>query len=128
MIKALTPLDAEFLCYKTQLKEMYELNQDKICDTNSFEFITSSTLFYFFTDTNGTLLGAIYFFLDEENKLFLNAFSGRGHHKENLECLRLSMTWFNCDIYAEAQNRASVLCLLRCGFERKKDNIFVYRK
>ena len=38
------------------------------------------------------------------------------------------MTWFNCDIYAEAQNRASTICLLRCGFERDKDNIFVFKK
>ena len=107
---------------------MYELSQDKIHDTNSFEFIINNTLFYCFIDENGVLLGAIYFFLDEEEKLFMNAYAGRGHHKENLECVKLSITWFNCDIYAQAQNKASALCLLRCGFEREKDNIFVYRK
>ena len=106
---------------------MYEQKKDKICDVNDFEFIIHNTLFYCFIDEEGSLLGAIYFFVDENNKLFLNAYAGRGHHKINMECLKISTTWFSCDIYAEAQNRASALCLLRSGFKRYKDNVFVYK-
>ena len=53
---------------KDKLKEMYEQNQDKICDSNSFEFICNNTLFYMFVN-NGKLIGAIYNFLDENGKL-----------------------------------------------------------
>ena len=72
---------------------------------------------------DGVLLGAIYYFMDD-GKLFLNGFASSKHHFENLYCLKLSSSWFNCDIYAEAQNRASALCLLRCGFKRVGNNLF----
>lgn len=128
MIRAIIPKNPEFALYKDKLKEMYEQNQDKICDPNSFNFITHNTLFYCFISMDGALIGAIYFFLDDEGKLFLNAYGGRKHFDTNVECVKLSVTWFNCDIYAEAQNRASALCLLRSGFKRVKDKLFVYKQ
>ncbi len=127
MIRAIIPRNPEFDLYKDKLKEMYEQSQDKICDTNSFNFIIHNTLFYCFIGTDGALIGAIYFFLDN-GKLFLNAYAGRKHLDENIECVKLSTTWFNCDIYAEAQNRASALCLLRSGFKRVKDKLFIYKQ
>lgn len=126
MTKVIIPDNPEFLLYKDKLKELYEQNQDKICDTNSFNFIIHNTLFYCFIGSDGALTGAIYFFL-EDGKLFLNAFAGRKHLDENIECVKLSTTWFNCDIYAEAQNRASALCLLRSGFKRLKGQLFIYK-
>ena len=125
MIKVIIPSDAEFRCYETLLKEMYESSKEKIHDTNTFDFITRHTLYYAFIK-NGTIIGAIYFFEDED-KLFLNAYAGRKHHEENVECVKMSTEWFSCDIYAEAQNRASALCLLRSGFTRKEGNLYVYK-
>ena len=127
MIKVIIPQNPEFDLYKDKLKEMYEQTQDKICDPNSFNFIIHNTLFYCFISEDGALIGAIYFF-KENSKLFLNAYAGRKHLAENIECVKLSTTWFNCDIYAEAQNRASALCLLRSGFKRVKDKLFVYKQ
>ena len=124
MIRVLIPADKEFSLYEPELKALYEKNQDKICDPNSFEFIKNDTLFYMFLDNN-RLIGAIYYFMEDE-KLFLNGFSVRKSFYENLECLKLSTSWFKCDIYAEAQNRASALCLLKCGFRRVKENLFCY--
>ena len=126
MIKAIIPSNPEFLLYKDKLQEMYEQNQDKICDPNSFDFIIYNTLFYCFINSDGALIGAIYFF-KENGELYLNAYAGRKHLEANIECVRLSTTWFNCDIYAEAQNRASALCLFRAGFKRVKDKLFVFK-
>lgn len=125
MLQVLIPTNADFRVYESQLKFLYEKNQAQICDPNSFEFIRDNTLFYAFV-SKGELIGAIYYFLDDE-KLFLNAFSRRKCFKENLECLKLSTTWFKPPIWAEVQNRASALCLLRCGFKRVKDNLFVFQ-
>ena len=126
MIEVFIPLNPEFQKYEAQVKELYERSQEKICDPNSFDFIKNNTLFYIFIK-DGVLLGAIYYFMDG-GKLFLNGFASPKHHFENLYCLRLSTTWFSCDIYAEAQNRASMLCLLRCGFKREKDNLFCLKR
>ncbi len=127
MVKVLIPRDSEFCLYKNECKNLYEKVQDKICDTNSFEFICANTFFYMFLDDN-KLIGAIYYFVDEEGKLFLNGFANRKMHKLNLECLKMSLDWFNTDIYAQSQNRASAFCLLRCGFKRSKENLFVFKK
>lgn len=130
MIKVFIPTDVEFSLYKTQLKSLYENLQNKITDTNSFEFIRDNTLFYGFVKFDNdrtTVLGGIYYFKLGE-KLFVNAFASRNHHLENLECFKLSLTWFNCDIYAEAQNRMSAQCLLKCGFKRLKGKLFVLRR
>lgn len=125
MISVLIPTEADFKNYENQLKLLYENCQEKICDSNSYEFIRDNTLFYAFLD-NKKLLGAIYYFM-EKGKLFLNGFAQRKNFLANLECLKKTLAWFKSDIYAEAQNRASALCLLRCGFSREKDNLFVYK-
>ena len=124
MIKVLIPLDSEFSKYEPQIKELYEKNQAKICDPNTFFFIKNQTLFYSFLE-DGALIGAIYYFM-EDGKLFLNAFSRRKTHLANIKCLNLSLSWFKKPIYAEAQNRASAFCLLRCGFKRVEGNLFCY--
>ena len=126
MIEVLIPLNPEFQKYESQAKELYKKNQKKICDPNTFSFIKNNTLFYLFIK-NGTFIGAIYYFI-EDNKLFLNGFAIPKNHLANLYCLKLSTTWFSCDIYAEAQNKASALCLLKCGFKREKNNLFVLKK
>lgn len=126
MITVLIPSNPEFKKHKAHIKSVYEKYQEKICDPNSFDFIVQNTLFYaFFLD--GIFIGAIYYFM-ENKKLFLNAFALPKNHLANLKCLRTSTTWFTSPIYAEAQNRASALCLLRCGFKRLNKNIFILQK
>ena len=127
MIKVYIPSDTNFQKYKAECKALYEKLQDKICDDSSFEFIVNNTLFYLFV-SDEKLVGAIYYFLDEEEKLFLNAFAKRKMHQMCMECLKMSLDWFKGSIYAEAQNRASALCLLRCGFIRLRNKTFIYKK
>lgn len=124
MIKVLIPHNDEFKLYEEEIKNLYKKVQDKIKDNNSFEFIKNNTLFYLFIYKN-KIIGAIYYFVDNK-KLFLNGFAYPKMHLLNLKCLKLSTTWFTCPIYAEAQNKASTLCLLRCGFKRIKNNLFVH--
>ena len=125
MIEVLIPQNLEFKKYEKEIQKLYEENQDKISDTNSFEFIRDNTLFYLFL-SDKKVLGAIYYFV-ENGKLFLNGFAKRKSLSKNLYCLLWSTTWFDTDIYAEAQNRASAFCLLKCGFKRVKNNLFVLK-
>lgn len=124
MINVWIPYQEVFLKYYKECKELYETLQDKITDTSSFEFIVENTRFYLF-ETDGNLIGGIYYFLKPDGKLYLNGFAKRKMHTLCLECLKMSLNWFRGRAYAEAQNRASALCLLRCGFKRVKGNLFV---
>ena len=125
VINVWIPGQKEFECYKAECKDLYENLQNKICDTNSFDFICSNTFFYLF-EKSGILIGGIYYFINENGKLYLNGFAKRKMHNLCLECLKMSLNWFKGRVYAEAQNRASALCLLRCGFKRKNGNLFVF--
>ena len=126
MIKVFIPSQKEFKIFEEECKILYENVQDKITDTNDFEFITKNTFFFLFTNDEN-LIGAIYFFVDENNRLMLNGFSKRKTFLLNIECLKMSLNWFKGDIFAQAQNRASALCLLKCGFKRFEKNVFVYK-
>ena len=124
MIKVIIPSEFGFKTYEPVLRKLYEENREKITDTSSFDFILKNTYFYCFI-RNSEIIGVIYFFADSD-RLFLNAYGQRGHFGDKIECLRMSLGWFKCDIYAEAQNRASALCLLRAGFRRIEGKLFVY--
>lgn len=127
MIEVFIPKNPEFEIYRKECKELYESVQKNIHDNNPFEFVCDNTYFYLFV-SKSRLIGGIYYFVNEEGKLFLNGFANRKMHSLCLECLKLSTTWFSCDIYAEAQNRASALCLIKCGFKRVEGKLFVLKR
>ena len=125
MINVWIPKQKEFKKFSGKCKELYESVQERISDPNSFDFICNNTFFYLF-ETEGMLIGAAYFFINDDGKLYINGFANRKMHNLCLKCLKMSLTWFKGRIYAEAQNRASALCLLRCGFKRESGNTFVF--
>ena len=124
MINVWIPEQKEFSRFKKECKDLYKSVQDKVRDESSFEFICKNTFFYLF-ETEGKLIGGIYYFVREDGKLYLNGFAKRKMHNLCIECLKMSLNWFKGSVYAEAQNRASALCLLRCGFKRKAGTLFV---
>ena len=123
MINVWIPTQKEFEKYKAECKELYEKSQDKIGDPNSFEFICENTFFFLFANKE-RLIGAIYYFKNENGDWYLNGFANRKMHSLCIECLTMTLDWFKGRIYAEAQNRASALCLLRCGFKRVDGKLF----
>ena len=125
MINVWIPGQKEFDKYKDECKNLYESFQDRITDPSSFESICKNTFFYLF-ETEGKLIGGIYYFVREDGKLYLNGFAKRKMHELCIKCLKMSLNWFKGRVYAEAQNRASALCLLKCGFKREHKNLFVF--
>jgi len=122
--RVIIPNNQIFKNYEKEIKRLYEKCRLKIGDDNTFEFVKFNTLFYLFLYQE-KVLGGIYYY-KKDGKLFVNAFAKRGFLPEKLECLNLSLSWFCCGIYAIANNRASILCLLRCGFKHQKNNIYKY--
>lgn len=126
MIKVLIPSYEEYKIWRKECKKLYESVQNKINDSNSFEFIEENTLFYLFINEKG-IIGVTYFFVDD-GKLFMNGFSKRKKYPQNVECIKLALSYFNPPIFAEVQNRASALCLLKAGFKRIEPNLMVFGK
>ena len=118
------PINDDFE-YK-KCRDLYKKCKKLIGDDQSFDFIVNNTFFYSFY-LDGVLIGCIYCFLRDDN-LFINAFATRHHHKENLEAVKMVLSWFNCDVYAESIRKPAILCLLRSGFKKFKDNIYIYRR
>lgn len=121
-MKVIVPSDDEFDFYAC--RKMYLKNKKSIGDDASFNFIIQNTFFYSFYDKK-TLVGCIYLYQKRE-KLFMNGFAKRGFHKFNLEAVQKILNWFSCDIYAESFKKPAILVLLRCGFKRIKNSLFVY--
>lgn len=124
MIKVYIPTDKEFN-YK-QCKRLYKKYRKKISDNSDFKDIVDNTFFYSFFDEED-FLGCIYFY-QKNDRLYVNAYATRHHHIKNIECLKMSLNWFNCDIYAQTSHKTAILCLLKCGFVRNNKDLFVYRR
>lgn len=118
------PTDIDFN-YK-QCKKLFKKYRNEINENSEFRDIVKNTFFYSFYDDD-KFLGCIYYF-EKEGNLYVNAYASRHHHLENVECLKMSLDWFNCDIYAETTHKTAILCLLKCGFKRITENKFIYRR
>ena len=75
----------------------------------------------------GKHIGCIYYY-KKDGKLFVNAFANRHTHKTNIECLKMSFDWFNCDIYAQTQHKTAIYCLYKCGFKKVHNNLYKYER
>lgn len=124
MIKVYIPKDIDFN-YK-QCKKLYKKNQRKIGDNSEFRYVVKNTFFYSFFD-NGKHIGCIYYY-KKDGKLFINAFANRHTHEINLTCLKMSLEWFNCDIYAQTHHKTAILCLYKCSFKKISNDLYKYER
>ncbi len=124
-MKVLIPLEKDF--NYSEAKSLYKKYQSLIGDIDDFDRILSSTLFYSFISDENKFIGCLYFYKNNE-KLFLNGFSNRGCHFQNIECLNMVEKWFNCDIWARTKHRTAKLCLSRAGFKKVNSELYVKKK
>lgn len=105
-------------------KKLFKKYQRLVGDYGSFNKIIKNTFFYsFYYDK--VLVGCIYVY-EKQKKLFMNGFAKRGFHEFNLQAVKKIFEWFSSDIYAESIRKPAIYLLLKCGFERISDNLFVY--
>lgn len=124
MISTRIPSDESF-DYES-CRKMYEKYQDLIGDSQDFKDLVKETYFYSFY-VKDKLLGCIYCYY-KDDKLFLNGFADRHHHKENMECMKLVLSYFSCDIYAESIRKTAIFCLLELGFKKIGQKLYKYER
>lgn len=123
-MEVITPLSKKFEYIK--VKQLWEQFKHKLDDGGNFDFLLTNTHFFSFY-SNEILMGCICFY-EKDNKLFLNAFSNRKQHEKNMLCLKISLTFYNCDIYAECKQKPAIICLLKAGFKKIDTNLYKYER
>ena len=120
----LTPLDSLF-DYQ-EAKKLWEKYKDKLEDGGDFDKVLENSQFFsFYSDKK--LIGCISFY-QNDGKTFVNAFAGRKTHAINLECLKKALTFYNCDIYAKSKEKPAIYCILKCGFKKIENNLYIYER
>lgn len=110
-----------------ECREMFDKHRE-VLDVDDFDTVIKTTHFFSFYNWNtAELIGCIYFYR-QGRRTYVTAFAGRGHHELNLACFRKSLEWYKCNIYAENVQPTARYCILKCGFEKVKDNLYVYRR
>lgn len=113
--------------YYTETKNLFEKHHSKL-DVDDYETVLKTTHFFdFILKEKGELIGFIYFY-QMEDKVYVTACAERGHHELNMDCLKKSLEWYTCDIYAECKEKPAIYCLLKCGFKKVDKNLYVYRR
>ena len=123
-MKVLIPTDKNFNYYKC--KKLYEDNQHLIEDYEKFDDVIKNTFFYSFI-VKGRHIGCIYYY-EQDIKLFVNVVAYRKTHLINLECFKESLTWWNCDIYARTHHKTAIYGILKCGFKKIGENLYIYKR
>lgn len=121
MISVRIPTDNNF--NYSECKRLYEKYQMDIRDPSEFSDVVLNTFFYSFFDDD-KFIGCIYYY-HKQGKLFVNAVAERHTHLINLECLKMTFKWFNCDIYAETRHKTAILCLYRLGFKKIGQKLYI---
>lgn len=123
-MNVLTPLDSDF--NYEQCKSLYENNQYLLEDDEIFDNVIKNTFFYSFF-IGRKHIGCIYYY-EQNNKLYINAVAYRGTHLINIACLKESLTWWNCDIYARTHHKTAIYTILECGFKKIGKNLYKYER
>ncbi len=124
MIKVICPKSIFF--NPNEAKRLWTKYKDKLNDFKSFEDLLKDSHFYCFYSAK-KFIGCIYFY-EKNKKLFVNAFSNRKTHLENLQCLEMSLQFYNCDVYAESSEKSAIYSLLKSGFKKINENTYKYER
>ena len=123
-MKILIPSDSDF--NYQECKKLFEDNQLLIEDYEKFDNVLRNTFFYSFL-IDGKHIGCIYFY-EIDNKLYVNAVAYRKTHLTNIDCFKTSLTWWNCDIYARTHHKTAIYTILKCGFKKVANNLYIYER
>lgn len=125
-MKVLIPYNTKF--NYSQCKELFEKYKNLIDDHTDFFHIIFSTQFFSFLTDDNNFVGCLYFYKTPDNKLMFNGFANRKMHSYNLEAIKLATSWFNTDIYAKTSHKTAAFCLLRAGFVKFDNQLYVKKK
>ena len=109
-------------------KEFYEMFKKYPMDDGIFDYnflINNNGLYCFYDEEKGFLRGYINIYRDEENRLFLSGASIRKNMPDNIQAIIKVCNSYNENMYADTDKLEAKICLVKAGFKRLKDYLYV---
>ena len=95
----------------------------------SYNFIINNPhLYCFYDEKEGFLRGYINIYRDEVGRLLLSGASIRKNMPDNIKAIIKVCEAYKEDMYSDTDKKEAKICLLKAGFKRLKDNLFVRYK
>lgn len=107
-------------------KELFYKSNETLEEALDFDGLIKKYQLFQYTHEN-KLIGCLYYYF-EDDKLFVATFANKGFAEEKYKCLKESLTYYDCDIYARTKQRHVAIALLRCGFKKISDNLYKYER
>ena len=111
--------------------ELYDLFINRPMDDGIFDFdfiCNNPHLYCFYDEKEGFLRGYINVYKDELKRLFLSGASVRKNMPENINAIIMVCDAYDEDMYSETDKKEAKICLLKAGFKKIKDNLYVRYK
>ena len=112
-------------------KELYELYKNRPMDDGIFDFdfiVNNPHLYCFYDRDKGYLKGYANIYKNETGNLYFSGAGVRKNMSENINAIIKVCEAYNEDMYAETDKKEAIICLLKAGFKKIKENLFVRYK
>ena len=95
----------------------------------NFEFLINNPhSYYFYGEDDNELKGYISIYTDESKRLFLCGASVRKNMTDNINAIIKVCNAFKENIYSDTDKKEAKICLLKAGFKKLTENLFVRYK
>lgn len=111
--------------------ELNKLFENRPMDDGIFDFdfiFNNPHLYCFYDEKEGFLKGYINIYKDENERLFLSGASIRHNLPENINAIIKVCEAYNENMYAETDKKEAAFCLLKAGFKKIEDNLYMRSK
>lgn len=109
-------------------KEFEEFFKSRPMDDGifSYDFIANNPhLYCFYDEEKGFLRGYINIYRHIDNKLFLSGASIRKNMPDNISAIIKVCEAYSEDMYSDTDKKEAKICLLKAGFKKIKDNLYM---
>lgn len=113
---------------KEELRDLY-IKRPMDDGIFTFDFVYNNPhLYCFYDEEKGFLRAYANVYKDENNRLFISGASIRKNLPENISVITIVCDAYDDDMYAETDKKEAVFVLLKAGFKKIKDNLYVRYK
>lgn len=112
------------------IKEFKHLFDTRPMDAGIFGYdfiIKNPCLYCFYDEKTGQLRGYISLYQDEKDRTMLCGASVRHNMSDNINAIIKVCNAYKQDIYADTDKKEAKICLLKAGFKKVSNNLYVRR-